>query len=54
LKGKILTLRPAVVEDAPVVPVTWLCGYAGAPQKMTAMGTNRTDVPRAVLPSRCR
>jgi hypothetical protein len=26
LKGKILTLRPAVVDDAPVVPITWVCG----------------------------
>ena len=54
LKGKILTLRPAVVEDAPVVPVAWLCGFAGAPDKMTAKGTNRTNVPTGVLPYRCR
>lgn len=54
LKGKVLTLRPAVVEDAPVVPIAWLCGFAGPPEKMTAKGTNRTDVPAAVLPYRCR
>jgi type IV pilus assembly protein PilA len=54
IKGKILTLRPAVVEDAPIVPVTWVCGYAPAPDKMTVKGTNRTDIPPAYLPFRCR
>jgi type IV pilus assembly protein PilA len=54
LKGKTLSLRPAVVEDAAIVPVTWLCGMAPAPGKMTAKGTNRTDIPVALLPLRCR
>lgn len=54
LKGKTLSLRPAVVEDAPIVPVTWLCGGAPAPEKMTAKGTNRTDIPPGFLPLRCR
>jgi type IV pilus assembly protein PilA len=52
--GKILTLRPAVVEDAPVVPVTWVCGYATAPEKMTIKGENRTNIPPGYLPIRCR
>jgi type IV pilus assembly protein PilA len=54
IKGKVLTLRPAVVEDAPIVPVTWVCGGAPAPDKMTARGENRTDVPAGFLPFRCR
>lgn len=54
LKGKILTLRPAIVEDAPVVPITWLCGFAAPPDKMSAKGPNRTDVPPGYLPARCR
>lgn len=54
INGKILTLRPAVVLDAPVVPVTWVCGYAGAPEKMTAMGNNLTDIPSGFLPPLCR
>lgn len=54
LQGKVLTLRPAVVEDARIVPVAWLCGAAGAPDKMTAKGEDRTNVPRALLPVRCR
>lgn len=54
IRGKVLTLRPAVVEDARVVPVTWVCGFAPAPDKMALRGTNRTDVPTNYLPARCR
>ena len=54
LKGKILTLRPAVVEDAPVVPITWVCGYAAAPPKMTIRGVNGTTVASKYLPLKCR
>jgi type IV pilus assembly protein PilA len=52
--GKVLSLRPAVVEDAAVVPVTWVCGYATAPEKMTVKGENRTNIPAGLLPIRCR
>ncbi|MFZ6772670.1 pilin [Undibacterium sp. SXout7W] len=54
IKGKILSLRPAVVEDAPVVPVTWVCGNAEAPEKMTVKGNNLTSVPAEYLPLICR
>jgi type IV pilus assembly protein PilA len=54
LRGKTLSLRPAVVEDAPIVPVTWVCGYAEGPAKMTVKGENRTDVPATYLPFKCR
>lgn len=54
IEGKVLTLRPAVVEDAPVVPVTWVCGNASGPDKMTVKGENRTDIPDAYLPFNCR
>jgi type IV pilus assembly protein PilA len=54
LQGKTLTLRPAGVTDARVVPVTWLCGRAAAPVPMAAQGVDRTDIPPAVLPLRCR
>jgi type IV pilus assembly protein PilA len=54
IKGKTLTLRPAVVEDAPVVPVTWVCGYATAPDKMTIRGGNNTNIPAGYLPLKCR
>jgi type IV pilus assembly protein PilA len=54
LQNKTLTLRPAVVSDAPIVPVAWVCGYAAVPDKMTALGTDRTDVSKAYLPASCR
>jgi type IV pilus assembly protein PilA len=54
LQGKTLTLRPAVVEDAPVVPVAWLCGHAKAPDKMVAKGVDQTDVAERYLPLNCR
>jgi type IV pilus assembly protein PilA len=54
ITGKILTLRAAVVEDAPIVPVTWVCGYAEAPDKMTIHGQNQTNIPASFLPFSCR
>ena len=54
IKDKTLTLRSAVIEDAPVVPVTWVCGNASAPDKMTIKGGNKTDVPENFLPMQCR
>ena len=44
IQGKTITLRPAVVEDAPIVPITWLCGVAAPPDKMTAKGPNRVSM----------
>jgi type IV pilus assembly protein PilA len=54
LKGKLLTLRPAVIPDTPIVPVAWVCGYANGPGKMTVMGANKTDIPEEYLPVNCR
>ena len=54
IDGKTLSLRPSVVEDAPVVPVAWACGYAEPPGNMTAKGANRTDIPAHFLPFACR
>jgi len=54
IQGKIVTLRPAVVEGEPKVPVAWICGYAEAPGKMTPMGLDRTSVPQEYLPLDCR
>ena len=54
IRGKILTIRPAVVEDAPIVPVTWVCGSAEGPDKMTVKGENRTNIPSGYLPFACR
>jgi type IV pilus assembly protein PilA len=54
IKGKTLSLRPAVVEDAQIVPVAWVCGHASAPQNMTAHGADKTDIPPNYLPGNCR
>jgi len=54
IKGKVLTLRPAVVTDAAIVPVAWICGGAPIPDKMTVNGENKTNIPVAYLPLGCR
>ncbi len=54
INGRTLSLRPAVVDDAPVVPVAWLCGHAAAVDKMVAKGVDRTTVDASVLPINCR
>ncbi len=54
IRGKTLTLRPAVVDDAPVVPVAWVCAGASAPSPMTVHGADRTNVPVQYLPLNCR
>ena len=54
IHGKTLTLRPGVIEDAPIVPVTWVCGSAEPPTRMTAKGLNKTNLPLEYLPLNCR
>ncbi|HXA48436.1 MAG TPA: pilin [Burkholderiaceae bacterium] len=54
LNGKILTFRPAVVSDSPIVPVTWVCGNAAAPKNMTIMGANQTNIAPNYLPPNCK
>ncbi|MFY7939450.1 MAG: pilin [Burkholderiaceae bacterium] len=53
IKGKILTLRPAVVEDAPVVPASWICSAAKVPDKMTLKGNDKTNIDKRFLPRNC-
>jgi type IV pilus assembly protein PilA len=54
VRGKMLSLRPGVVEDAKVVPISWVCGDADPPGKMTARGLNKTSVAARYLPLQCR
>ena len=54
IQGKTLSLRPAVVDDAPIVPIAWVCGHAAAANKMSAKGANRTTVPVELLPLNCK
>lgn len=51
---KKLTLRPAIVEGQPVVPIAWVCGNASVPGKMKVGGRNDTDIPPSQLPIDCR
>ncbi len=54
IKGKILSIRPAVIEESQIVPVAWVCGNAKAPEKMTIKGENKTNVSPDFLPHLCR
>ncbi len=54
IRGKMLTLRPGVIEDATIVPVSWVCGDASPPDKMVVKGLNKTSVPERYLPLNCR
>ena len=54
IAGKRLSLRPALVEGHPVVPIAWVCGNASAPDKMRLHGSNATDIPAPHLPLDCR
>ncbi len=53
IKGKQLTWRPAVVVDAPTVPIAWVCAGKKPPEGMTAQGRDETTLPVNVLPGGC-
>jgi type IV pilus assembly protein PilA len=53
IKGKVLTLRPAVVEDAPMVPASWICSNGKVPGNMTLKGSDKTNIERRYLPRNC-
>lgn len=54
LRGKKLTVRPAVVADQKVVPISWLCHAFPAPEGMEVHGKDETDLPPQWLPVECR
>lgn len=54
IKGKLLSIRPAVIEESQIVPVTWVCGNAKAPEKMVIKGENKTNISPDFLPYMCR
>lgn len=51
---KTITIRPAVVTDAPIVPIAWIYAYASVPEGMTVRGRDKTDVLPRHLPVTCR
>lgn len=52
--GKVLSIRPIIVEGSPASPISWVCGYDTVAEGMEAQGENRTDIDVALLPLRCR
>jgi len=52
--GKVLSIRPAIVTDAPKVPIAWVCGFASSPKGMNLVGENQTTMPAQFLPVNCR
>ncbi|MDO9204038.1 pilin [Methylotenera sp.] len=54
IKGKILSIRPAVIEESQIVPVAWVCGKAKAPDKMALKGDNKTNISDEYLPYLCK
>lgn len=54
VRGKILSFRPAVVENSPKSPIAWSCGYAEAVKGMKGIGNNKTNVPPVFLDMGCR
>jgi len=54
VSGKKISIRPAIVKDAPIVPITWVYGYASVPDGMTVIGENSTDIFSRHLPVNCR
>ena len=54
IKGKKLTLRPAIVPGFPAVPASWICADVAVPPKMELKGVDETDIPVAWRPVECR
>jgi type IV pilus assembly protein PilA len=52
--GKVLTIRPAIVDGTPIVPIAWVCGNATPPNGMTVVGENATTLASYHLPCDCR
>jgi type IV pilus assembly protein PilA len=50
---KTLTLRPAIVKDAPIVPIAWICAKAKVPEGMSVLGRDATNLPNHFLPLDC-
>ena len=53
IAGQNLKIRQALDNDAPVVPVAWVCAGAPVPGGMTVVGEDLTNLPPSVLPFNC-
>ncbi len=52
--GKTVIIRPAIVSDAPIVPIAWVYAYASVPENMSVIGENSSTVLPRHLPVNCR
>ena len=53
LHDKTISMRPAVVTGSPASPISWLCGFDEAVTGMQAIGKNKTDIDKGLVPSSC-
>lgn len=53
-KGVLLSLRPALLANAPGNQILWICGYADIIPDFVVQGENRTDINPHFLPTTCR
>ena len=53
LEGKVMTIRPMVVIDSPLSPISWICGYSEPPKGMKPVGPNKTDINEGPMPTSC-
>jgi len=54
VEGKTITIRPAIVKGEPMVPISWIPGFATVPEGMTVVGKNKSDILPRLLPVSCR
>lgn len=52
--GKIISLRPVVVEGSPMSPHSWICGKQEVPEGMKTVSDDRTSLENSELPLECR
>ena len=49
-----LSLLPVYNQAYPTAPLLWRCASSDIPAGMTSQGEDKTNLPRAILPSVCR
>lgn len=54
LHDQVITLRPITVQDSPLSPISWVCGYDQLPEGLVTPADNKTNVEIGLLPIRCR
>ena len=54
IEGTKVTLRPAVVNGEPLVPIAWVCHNTPVPGGMEIRGSNETNIEPKYLPVECR